>query len=189
MRKSPRYCREGQIGQSTTTASNTIRKARTFLKTLIMPQEPHLVAPQLIRLSIRSQLFNAGPAWGPSRRDPPAPRLAQPSDLRPNLTRGVQRHTIHPPRSDRARAMVRRYLSCGRRDEGKGRIRITRRGRIAGSRPDKRLAEKALHAKTKFKLTHRRQPSLRCGPCTPARAGTGVGSGRRRRSRKFFRPD
>jgi hypothetical protein len=49
--------------------------------------------------------------------------------------------------------MVRRYLSCGRRGEGKGRIRITRRGKIAGSRPDKRLAEKALYAKSKIKLT------------------------------------
>jgi hypothetical protein len=37
--------------------------------------------------------------------------------------------------------------------KGKGRIRITRRGRIAGSRLDKRLAENAPHAKTKFKLT------------------------------------
>ena len=61
--------------------------------------------------------------------------------------------------------MVRRHLSYGHRDEGVGRIRITRRGRIAGLRYDKRLAEKALHAKTKFKLTHRRRPSLRCGPC------------------------
>ena len=49
--------------------------------------------------------------------------------------------------------MVRRSLSYGRRDEGEGRIRITRRGRIAGSRHDKRLAEKAFYAKTKFKLT------------------------------------
>jgi hypothetical protein len=64
--------------------------------------------------------------------------------------RGVQGHTIHRPRSDRARAMVRRYLSCGRREEGEGRIRITRRGRIAGSRNDKRLAEKAPHAKSKI---------------------------------------
>jgi hypothetical protein len=55
--------------------------------------------------------------------------------------------------SRRASAVVHCYLSCGRRDEGKGRIRITRRGRIAGSRLDKRLAENAPHAKTKFKLT------------------------------------
>ena len=67
--------------------------------------------------------------------------------------RGVQGHTIHRPRSDRARAMVRRHSSRERRDEGEGRIRITRRGRIAGSRNDKRLAEKALHTKVKFKLT------------------------------------
>ena len=58
---------------------------------------------------------------------------------------------IHDPRSDRARAVVRRHSSYGHRDEGEGRHRITRKGRIAGSRNDKRLAEKALHAK--FKLT------------------------------------
>ena len=76
------------------------------------------------------------------------------SDLRPKLARGVQRHTIHPPRSNPARAMVRRYLSCGCRDEGEGRIRITQRCRIDGARPDKRLAEKAaLYAKIKIKLT------------------------------------
>jgi hypothetical protein len=69
------------------------------------------------------------------------------ADLNPNLACGVPGHTIHPPRSDRARAMVRRHSSRERRDEGEGRIRITRRGRIAGSRNDKRLAEKALHAK------------------------------------------
>jgi len=49
--------------------------------------------------------------------------------------------------------MVRRHSSCGRRDEGKGRIRITGKGRIAGSQNDRQVAEKALHAKTKFKLT------------------------------------
>jgi len=63
--------------------------------------------------------------------------------------------------------MVRRYLSYGYRDEGLGRIRITRRGRIAGSRLDKRLAEKALHAKTKIKLT-------------PAVSSTDQGGGKRR---------
>jgi hypothetical protein len=34
-----------------------------------------------------------------------------------------------------------------------GRIRITRRGRIAGSRVDRQVAEKTLHAKSKIKLT------------------------------------
>ena len=51
--------------------------------------------------------------------------------------------------------MVRRYLSRGRRNKEEGRNRITRRGRIPGSRPDRRLAEKALYAKTKFKLMPR----------------------------------
>jgi uncharacterized protein with GYD domain len=46
--------------------------------------------------------------------------------------------------------MVRRHSSRERRDEGEGRIWITRSGRIPGSRPDKRLAETALHAKTKI---------------------------------------
>jgi hypothetical protein len=70
--------------------------------------------------------------------------------------------------------VVRRNSSCGRRDEGKGRNRITRRGRIAGSRHDKPLAEKAPHAKTKFKLT-------------PIRAaGSGVPSLRQRRHPHFI---
>jgi len=59
--------------------------------------------------------------------------------------------------------MARRYLSCGRRDEGKGRIRITGRGRIAGSQNDRQVAEKALHAKSKIKLTPA-QPLL--GSCS-----------------------
>jgi hypothetical protein len=74
------------------------------------------------------------------------------SDLRPNLG-GVQRHTIHRPRSDRARAMVRRHSSCGRRNGREAGHRITQRRRIAGSRHDKRLAEKGLHAKARIKLT------------------------------------
>jgi hypothetical protein len=49
--------------------------------------------------------------------------------------------------------VARRYLSRRRRDEGERRNRITRGGRIAGSRPDKRLAEKAPDAKSKIKLT------------------------------------
>ena len=48
--------------------------------------------------------------------------------------------------------MVRRHSSYGRRDEGKGRIRITGKGRIAGSQNDRQVAEKAFYAKTKFKL-------------------------------------
>ena len=79
--------------------------------------------------------------------------FAQPLIWIQTLPRGVPGRAIHPPRSHRARAMVRRYLSCGRRDEGEGRIRITRRGRIAGSQNDRQVAEKALHAKTKIKLT------------------------------------
>jgi hypothetical protein len=47
------------------------------------------------------------------------------SDLGPNLPRGVPGDKIHDPRSDRARAVVRRHSSYGRRDEGKGRVRIT----------------------------------------------------------------
>jgi hypothetical protein len=81
--------------------------------------------------------------------------FAQPLISIQTLPRGVPGHTIHPPRSDRASAMVRRHLSCGCRDEGEGRNRITRRGRTAGSRLDRQLAEKALYAKTKFKLTPR----------------------------------
>jgi hypothetical protein len=49
--------------------------------------------------------------------------------------------------------MVRRHSSRERRDEGEGCYRITRGGRIAGSRSDKRLAEKTLRAKTKIELT------------------------------------
>ena len=60
--------------------------------------------------------------------------------------------------------MVRHHLSCGRRDEGEGRNRITRKGRIAGSRHDKLLAEKALYAKTQFKLTLVGDPVYLAGP-------------------------
>jgi hypothetical protein len=49
--------------------------------------------------------------------------------------------------------VVCRHSSYGRRDEGEGRHRITRGGRIASSRHDKQLAENALHAKTKIRLT------------------------------------
>ena len=70
-----------------------------------------------------------------------------------NLTCGVQRHTIHPPRPDRARGMVCLHSSFGRRDEGEGRHLITRGRRIAGSRDDRRLAEKAPHTRTKVRLT------------------------------------
>jgi hypothetical protein len=49
--------------------------------------------------------------------------------------------------------MARRNSSYGRRDEGEGRIRIARGSRIASSRHDKQLAETALHAKTKIRLT------------------------------------
>jgi hypothetical protein len=55
----------------------------------------------------------------------PATAHCSAADLHPNLARGVPGHTIHNPRSDRTRAMVRRHSSYGRRDEGKGRIRIT----------------------------------------------------------------
>ena len=48
--------------------------------------------------------------------------------------------------------MVCRHSSCGRRNGREGGHRITGRRRIASSRHHKRLAEKALHAKTKFKL-------------------------------------
>ena len=83
----------------------------------------------------------------------PATAHCSASDLGPNLPCGVPGDKIHDPRSDRARAMVRRHSSCGRRDEGEGRHRITRGGRIASSRHDKQLAETALHAKTKIRLT------------------------------------
>ena len=56
--------------------------------------------------------------------------------------------------------MVRRHSSYGRRDEGEDRHRVARGGGIAGSRPDKRLAETALHAKSKIKLT----PTFLDGP-------------------------
>ena len=89
---------------------------------------------------------------------------------------GVQGHTIHCPRSDRARAMVCRHSSCGRRNGREGGHRITGRRRIASSRHHKRLAEKALHAKTKFKLIpsprlphdpcSRRSPRLPHDPCS-----------------------
>jgi hypothetical protein len=98
----------------------------------------------------------ASPRWlqcAAPRRAPRRCAFAQPLIWIETLPRGVPGHTIHPPRSDRARAMVRRHLSCGRRDEGEGRNRITRKGRTAGSRHDKPLADKALHAKTKIKLT------------------------------------
>jgi hypothetical protein len=49
--------------------------------------------------------------------------------------------------------MVRRRLSCGRGDEGKDRRRIAQGRRIARSRHDKELAEKALRRKIKVKLT------------------------------------
>ena len=75
------------------------------------------------------------------------------SDLRPNLPRGVPGDKIYDPHSDRARPVVCRHSSYGRRDEGEGRHRITRGSRIASSRVDRQLAEKALHAKAKFKLT------------------------------------
>jgi hypothetical protein len=90
-------------------------------------------------------------------RDPPrlvtSTAHCSASDLGPNLSCGVPGDKIHDPCSDRARAVVRRHSSYGRRDEGEGRHRTTRKGRIAGSHHDKRLAEKALRAKTKIKLT------------------------------------
>jgi hypothetical protein len=67
--------------------------------------------------------------------------------------RGVPGHTIHHPRSNRARAMVSGYIHPAGVEMKGGCIRITRRGRIAGSRVDRQLAEKALHAKTKIRLT------------------------------------
>jgi hypothetical protein len=54
-----------------------------------------------------------------------APRLADLLICVQTPRHGLPGHTIHSPRSHRARAMVRRYLSCGGRDEGDGRIWIT----------------------------------------------------------------
>ena len=45
------------------------------------------------------------------------------SDLCPS--RGVQKHTIHAPRSDRTSAMVHRHSSWGRRNKGEDRNWIT----------------------------------------------------------------
>jgi hypothetical protein len=56
--------------------------------------------------------------------------------------------------------MVRRYSPRGRRDEREGSHRITERRRIAGSHLDKPLAEKALHARTKIKLTPALSPRV-----------------------------
>jgi len=74
-------------------------------------------------------------------------RIVQPLIWVQTLPRGVPGLT-HSPRSHRASAMVRRYLSCRRRNKGEDRNRITRRGRIPGSQNDRQVAEKALHAKT-----------------------------------------
>ena len=92
------------------------------------------------------------------------------SDLRPNLPRGVPGDKIHDPHSDRARPVVCRHSSYGRRDEGEGRHRITRGSRIASSRVDRQLAEKALHAKAKFKL---KSPELAEGSHQPSLSGPG----------------
>jgi hypothetical protein len=56
--------------------------------------------------------------------------------------------------------MVRCYSPRGRRDEREGSHRITERRRIAGSHLDKPLAEKALHARTKIKLTPALSPRV-----------------------------
>jgi len=82
------------------------------------------------------------------------------SDLGPNLPRGIPGDKIHDPRSDRARAVVRRHSSYGRWGEGEGRQRTTRESRIASARHDKQLAENALHAKTKIRLTLALSPQV-----------------------------
>jgi hypothetical protein len=84
---------------------------------------------------------------------------------------GVPGHTIHRPRGNRARPMVRRHLSCGRRDEGESHHRITQGGRIGGSRHDKKLAEKALSRKIKVKLTPVVSPRKRT-PSSLTRSGS-----------------
>ena len=109
---------------------------------------------------------------GDIRRDPLRARVTahcSAAGLNPNLARGVPGHTIHDPRSGRTSAMVRRHSSCGRRDEGEGRIRITRRGRIEGSRIDRQLAEKTLHAKTKIRLTLALSCTMKQAGCFPRR--------------------
>ena len=94
-------------------------------------------------------------AWFTAMRRPSSTATAHcsASDLGPNLPRGAQGHTIHHPHSDRARAVVRRHPSCRPRNERKDRHRIARGSRIASSHHDKQLAETAIHAKTKIRLT------------------------------------
>jgi hypothetical protein len=68
---------------------------------------------------------------------------------------GVPGDTIHHPRSDRARSMVRRHSPYRPRNERERGHRITQRRRIAGSHLDRPLAEKTLQAKSKIKPTRR----------------------------------